>query len=78
LFEEQTAWIGFRRRALVRGYMYDFIELLAPHLQQDLVREADSSGAQEEIDRLFGQIPIPARVDNRAFAAHPPPRERRA
>ena len=30
LFDGHTTWIGFRRSALLRAYMYEFIELLAP------------------------------------------------
>jgi len=42
LFEGHTTWIGFRRSALLRAYMYEFIELLAPHLPRKLVRETES------------------------------------
>ena len=41
LFESHTTWIGFRRGSVLRGYMYDFIELLAPHLPRKFVRKAE-------------------------------------
>jgi LysR family cys regulon transcriptional activator len=61
LFHAQTAWIGFRRRALLRAYLYDFIELLAPHLDRKLVREAEQAAAQDDVDRLCRHLPIPLR-----------------
>lgn len=38
LFEASTTRIGIRRGAFLRGYMYSFIELFAPHLNR---REVD-------------------------------------
>ena len=35
-----TTWIGFRRGTLLRKYMYDFAQLLAPHLDRRLVDRA--------------------------------------
>ena len=39
LFESSTTHIGFRRGMFLRGYMYDFIQLFAPHLSRDVVDE---------------------------------------
>ena len=61
LFEGHTTWIGFRRSALLRAYMYEFIELLAPHLPRKLVRETEKMETQEEADRLLGALKIPVR-----------------
>ena len=61
LFDSHTTWIGFRRSALLRAYMYEFIELLAPHLPRRLVREAEKLETQEEIDRLLSGLKIPLR-----------------
>ena len=61
LFEGHTTWIGFRRSALLRAYMYDFIELLAPHLPRKLVREAERFETQEEVDRVLQGLAIPLR-----------------
>jgi LysR family transcriptional regulator, cys regulon transcriptional activator len=61
LFEGHTTWIGFRRSALLRAYMYDFIELLAPHLPRKLVREAEKFETQEEADRMLQSLTIPLR-----------------
>ncbi|MDE2056985.1 MAG: HTH-type transcriptional regulator CysB [Betaproteobacteria bacterium] len=40
LFENSTTRIGIRRGAFLRQYTYDFIELFAPQLTPDIVREA--------------------------------------
>jgi LysR family transcriptional regulator, cys regulon transcriptional activator len=61
LFEGHTTWIGFRRSALLRAYMYEFIELLAPHLPKKLVRETEKQETQEEVDRILGDLDIPLR-----------------
>ncbi len=38
LFEASITRVGFRRDAYLRGYMYDFIELFAPHLTRERVQ----------------------------------------
>lgn len=37
LFDWSTTSIGFRRETFLRGYMYEFIEMFAPHLGRPLV-----------------------------------------
>src|SRR6202046_2037929 len=61
LFEGHTTWIGFRRSALLRAYMYEFIELLAPHLPRKLVRETEKLETQEEVNRILDDLHIPLR-----------------
>jgi LysR family cys regulon transcriptional activator len=39
LFEPSTTRIAVRRNAYLRGYVYDFIELFAPHLSRDVVEK---------------------------------------
>lgn len=39
LFESSTTHIGFRRGMFLRGYMYAFIALFAPHLTRNLIDE---------------------------------------
>jgi hypothetical protein len=41
--------------------MYEFIELLAPHLPRRLVRETEKLETQEEVDRILEDLRIPAR-----------------
>ena len=62
LFESHTTWIGFRRGSVLRLYMYDFIELLAPHLPRKLVRKAEQLKTQEELNRKWAGLAIPARI----------------
>ncbi len=40
LFEPSTTLIALRRGTYLRGYMYDFIELFAPHLTRAVVNKA--------------------------------------
>ena len=40
LFESATTRIGIRRNAWLRGYVYSFIDLFAPHLTRAMVRAA--------------------------------------
>ena len=40
LFEPSTTRIGLRRNFYLRGYLYDFIELFAPHLTRKAVDAA--------------------------------------
>lgn len=61
LFEGHTTWIGFRRSALLRAYMYDFVELLAPHLPQASIRAAEKAATQGEVDRIFADLETPLR-----------------
>jgi len=59
LFEASTTKIGFRRGTFLRSYMYDFIELFAPHLKRPLVESAQRSRSKEEIDSLFRDLVLP-------------------
>jgi LysR family transcriptional regulator, cys regulon transcriptional activator len=68
LFEGHTTWIGYRRGTLLCAYMYEFIELLAPHLRRELVRSTEKTQTQEEVDHRLRALKIPLR-DNRSEAA---------
>ncbi len=61
LFEPHSTWIGFRRGTLLRAYMYEFIELLAPHLPRRMVRETEKLDTQEAVDEAFSDIEVPLR-----------------
>lgn len=59
LFATSVTKIGFRRGTFLRGYMYDFIRLFAPHLTQDLVEQAYLSNNKVEVNELFHNIALP-------------------
>ena len=59
LFEASVTKIGFRRGSFLRGYMYDFIEMFAPHLTQDLIQETSYRHSKAELDDLFKDIVLP-------------------
>jgi LysR family cys regulon transcriptional activator len=60
LFPESVTWIGVRRGRLLRGYMYEFIRLVAPQLTRRLVDQAlrarDAAGTQA----VLGAVNVPA------------------
>jgi LysR family cys regulon transcriptional activator len=59
LFEPSVTKIGFRRGTFLRGFMYDFIQLFAPHLSREVVEEAYQRHTKQEMDDLFGDISLP-------------------
>ncbi|HKT71623.1 MAG TPA: HTH-type transcriptional regulator CysB [Steroidobacteraceae bacterium] len=61
LFPAHTTWIGFRRGTLLRKYMYDFAQLLAPHLDRRLVDRAHRTSSPDETAELFEAIALPER-----------------
>jgi LysR family cys regulon transcriptional activator len=56
LFEPSTTHIGFRRGMFLRGYMYDFISIFAPHLNQKLVDEVAAIADHEARARRTRQL----------------------
>jgi LysR family cys regulon transcriptional activator len=61
LFSAHTTWIGFRRGTLLRKYMYEFAQLLAPHLDRRLIDRAHRAATAEEVAGLFEGIELPER-----------------
>ena len=59
LFEYATTRIGFRRGIFLRNYMYDFIELFAPHLDRDLVQQAAQTDDKKQLEHLFQGLALP-------------------
>ncbi len=50
LFESSTTHIGVPRNAYLRGYVYDFIEMFAPHLSRNVVDGAVHKQSQIDYD----------------------------
>jgi LysR family cys regulon transcriptional activator len=61
LFTAHTTWIGFRRGTLLRKYMYEFAQLLAPHLDRRLVDRAHRAATPEEAAQLLADLKLPER-----------------
>ncbi len=59
LFESSTTQIGFRKGTFLRGYMYEFISLFAPHLTPDLVREVMNCDNRMQVDEIFAGHALP-------------------
>jgi len=61
LFPQITTWLGFPKDMVLRGYMADFIHLLAPHLSVRRIRDAANAATPEEFDAAIGDIELPVR-----------------
>jgi LysR family cys regulon transcriptional activator len=59
LFAAHTTWVGFAREGLLRRYTYDFIGLMAPHLDRRTVERAARCESQGEVDTLFERVALP-------------------
>ncbi|MEM0952553.1 MAG: HTH-type transcriptional regulator CysB [Pseudomonadota bacterium] len=59
LFASSVTKIGCRRGTFLRGYMYEFIELFAPHLKRDVVDAAFACTSKTELDKLFASVELP-------------------
>jgi LysR family cys regulon transcriptional activator len=59
LFSASTTKIAFRRGTFMRKYMYDFIELFAPHLTRERIDRACKLHSRSEVDALFSGMELP-------------------
>ncbi|MEX1665975.1 HTH-type transcriptional regulator CysB [Zhongshania arctica] len=59
LFEPSVTKVGFRRGTYMRKFMYDFVELFAPHLTADLVDKAYQCQTKHDLEALFADIDLP-------------------
>jgi len=71
LFPRVTTWLGFRRDGVLRGYMVDFVSLVAPALTTELVRRAAELPSQAEVDALFTGVKLPLRSGCSRVLAEP-------
>ncbi|QJQ95399.1 MULTISPECIES: HTH-type transcriptional regulator CysB [Halomonadaceae] len=60
LFASSTTKIGIRRGTFMRGYMYDFVQGFAEHLDRDIIEAALAAGPRHE-QELFEGITLPMR-----------------
>ena len=61
LFGRSITKIGLRRDMFIRGFIFDFIRLFAPHLTRELIEQAIAIREQREFDALFRNIELPFR-----------------
>lgn len=61
LFPNHTAWIGFRSGLLLRQFMYEFLQLFAPHLDRRRVDLANASSDRTAMTALFSDVALPIR-----------------
>jgi len=61
LFPRSTTWIGFRKDSVLRRYMFDFLQLFAPHVTPARIKQVRGAGSQSEIDQLFSETDLPVR-----------------
>lgn len=59
LFGESVTKIGIRKDTFLRGYMYEFIRLFAPHLTKESIDAAMQLKDQVAIDDLFSEVVLP-------------------
>ena len=61
LFPRSTTWIGYRKNAVLRRYMVEFIALFASHLTSGQLDDIRRATSQDEIDGLFQMSELPVR-----------------
>ena len=61
LFPRSTTWIGYRKDAVMRRYMYEFLQLFAPHISAQQLGDLHRVNTQEGIDEIFDDIELPLR-----------------
>ena len=59
LFSPSVTSIAFRRGTFLRGYMYRFVNLFAPHLSRDVIGQFLRSQGRAEAEEIFKAIEIP-------------------
>ena len=59
LFLPSVTKIGFRKGTFLRGFMYEFVELFAPHLNRELIDQAWHANSRLEVDDLFSGMELP-------------------
>ncbi|MEE4162769.1 MAG: HTH-type transcriptional regulator CysB [Woeseiaceae bacterium] len=71
LFPRSTTWIGFRKDAVMRRYMLDFMRLFAPHITAEQLEHTRHARSQKDIDDLFdpGSLPVRGTSDTSVIAA---------
>ena len=61
LFEASTTKLGFRRGSFLRGFMYEFTEMFATHLDREAVDRALAVNSRGAREALFMDVELPIR-----------------
>jgi len=61
LFPRSTTCIGYRKSAVLRRYMVEFIQLFAEHLTPQQLAALQRAGDQAAVDALFAKAELPLR-----------------
>jgi len=61
LFPRSTTWIGYRKDAVLRRYMVDFVQLFASHISTKQMSDIQRAASQQDIDNLFDASALPVR-----------------
>lgn len=71
LFPRSTTWIGYRKNAVLRRYMVDFIQLFSSHLNSKQIDDIRRATQQNDIDALIdlSQLPVRDGCDENVTAA---------
>lgn len=56
LFEHSTTWLGIPKGAFLRGYQYDFISLLAHHLDRYTIEQVMAQGGVRDLAQMMDQL----------------------
>ena len=59
LFPRHLTWVGFRRGAFLRRYAYDFMHMLAPHLDRQRVHKAAAALDPQGVAQVFEGVRLP-------------------
>lgn len=59
LFGKSVTHVGIRRDRFLRSYVYDFIELFAPHLRREVVEKAMKFKVKKEVEAMFRGVQLP-------------------
>jgi len=59
LFGRSITKIGLRRDMFIRGFIFDFIRMFAPHLTRELIEKAITLREKKDFDALFKDIELP-------------------
>lgn len=60
-FSPNTTRVAFRRGAWLRSYMFEFITLLAPHLEHGHVLSAAADPESPDVLKMLADMPLPVR-----------------